>query len=508
MPLRKVKIDSGWVEGAAASIPTITVFRSIPYAAPPVGENRWRAPQPVTPWDGVYKAVEFKPIPPLRKNLPGEMGHEEFYGFGATEQCEEDCLHLSVWTPAQSADEKLPVVMHIHGGAFIEGYSYAATFYGDAFARQGIVFVTVEYRLGILGFMAHPELTAEAPYHASGNYGLLDQLAALKWIRRNIGAFGGNPDRITINGQSAGAISCEYMMYSPLARDDVSKAIIQSGLSFTNHKKMMFAGVQHDLELSQGEELGAKILEGLGAADIREARELPWETILDFQIAHPEINCWPVIDGYYIPQNVDTVIKNGGWKDIPVMLGATLEEGIVLGDTIRPIFTDPEEYKEYVQSAYGDFAEKYLTYNGFCEAPGQLMEGKVMWEEFNAGTLAWCEQAARSGKKEPVYNYLFTRDVPGKGGGAGHSMDLWYSFGNLHLSPHPKEAVDFALEKAMNTYFANFIKTGNPNCEELPPWEPYTLLDRNAMELGDHIGKITNICTPRIQMLVNYIMDD
>lgn len=506
MSLRKVKIESGWVEGIGAMIPTTTIFKSIPYAAPPVGENRWRAPQAVEPWEGVYQANKFRAIPPLKKLQPGDVPYDEFYGFGATEVMDEDCLHLSIWTPAQSADEKLPVLLHLHGGAFIEGYSYAVTFLGDAFARQGIVYVSVEYRLGALGFMAHPELTSEASYHASGNYGLLDQVAALKWVKRNIAAFGGDPDNITINGQSAGAISCEYLKYSPLVQGDISKAIFQSGGSFTNKKDMMFFGWQHKNDtLKYGETLGEKFLDLLGVETIEEARKVPWKTILKTQIDHPELAFWPVIDGYHIPRHIDDTIRSCVCEDIPVIIGSTLDEGIALAEDLN---MTPEEYETTVKKVFGSFGQKYLEYNGFYEEPSYIMNGSFAWEEFTAGTIAWCEESIRRKNKQPVYHYLFTRDVPGSMGGAGHSMDLWYSFKALQYSSHPVELIDHAIAEAMNTYFCNFIKTGNPNGENLPEWKTYTITTRNAMEFGEHIGMIPNYSTPRVQMLVDYIMNE
>lgn len=510
MPLRKVKIESGWVEGVGAPIPTTTIYKSIPFAAPPVGENRWRAPQPVEPWEGVYQAFTFKAVPPYSRLEPGSAPYEEFHGFGATEPMSEDCLYLSIWTPAQSPEEKLPVLLHFHGGGFIGGYSYATTFMGDEYAKQGIVFVTAEYRQGYLGYLAHPELTQEAPYHSSGNYGLLDQVAALKWVRRNIAAFGGDPDKITINGQSAGAISCEYLMYSPLSRDDVDKVILQSGGAYTNKKKMMFFAIGRRDNLSDGEVLGKQILQGLGVHSIDEARQLPWETILKFQIEHPELYPWPIIDGYFIPRDQDDVIREGDFREIPVIIGATREEGLLLAEQDTENITEEEirAYEANVRATFGRYAQPYLEYNGFFQNPRQAMNPLYEWEAFNAGAAAWCEQSANRASNCPPYYYIFTHDVPGKNGGPSHSMDLWYSFHTLQNSNRPMGPEDYRLADVMCTYFCNFIKTGDPNGAALPVWRPYTASCRQAMEFGEHIGMIPNHLTPRMQILTNYILDE
>ena len=270
---------------------------------------------------------------------------------------------------------------------------------------------------------------------------------------------------------------------------------------------MRFVGVQHVNDLQYGEKIGETILEGLGVNSIVEARKLPWERILQYQTDHPDLLLWPIIDGYHIPQNLDLTIKSGKYNDIPVIIGMTAEEGIALGNTLQKNISDPKTFEKELKNIYGDFAEKYLAFNGFDECPEYVMNPALVWEEFNAGTIAWCEESICK-KQQPIYLYLFTRDVPGKNGGAGHFMDLWYSFGNLQFSSHPKELVDYVLENAMNTYFGNFIKTGNPNGETLPEWKSYTRFNRSAMELGDHIGMISNICSPRIQLLVDYILDD
>ena len=297
MAMRQTRVENGMLEGVPAGNRSYTVFRSVPYAAAPVGDLRWRAPVAHDDWDGVYQAKEFRPIAAQAAEAH-PFYSEEFYR--CREDMSEDCLYLSVWTPAETPKEMLPVLVFIHGGAFRSGYHYEITIDGEALCGQGVVFVSVDYRLGALGYLAHPELSAETPYHGSGNWGLLDQIAALKWLRRNMAAFGGDPDRITIAGQSAGAFSVNNIVTSPLIEEaDVVGAIMESGGGYGAE------GLESIPMLypKEAEQVGEEFLRAMGVSSIGEARALPWEKIVAAQerfcaAQGEEFLFSPVVHGY------------------------------------------------------------------------------------------------------------------------------------------------------------------------------------------------------------------
>ena len=268
--MRETVIETGRVQGIACGWPSITAFYGIPYAAPPVGELRWRPPRPAASWSGIRDCARPGPRCPQLGVGKGSFYEREFYP--VEEPMDEDCLYLNVWTPAQGTAEKLPVIFWVHGGAFMTGYGHSAHFDGEPFARQGVILVTINYRLNIFGWMVHPELSAESERHASGNYGLLDQLFALEWVRRNIAAFGGDPDNITVAGQSAGAMCVQALLTTPLTRGMIGKAVMQSGGGITAAPDMRFPS------LAEAEERADLSL--LGVSSIAEARALPWQELL------------------------------------------------------------------------------------------------------------------------------------------------------------------------------------------------------------------------------------
>ena len=325
MALLQVKTDAGTVEGLTGWNQAVSVFRGIPYAAPPVGELRWKAPQPVEPWEGVRQCYKYGNICYQERRASeggGDLIGNEFYCVEWPRS--EDCLYLNVWTPANSAGEKLPVGVYFHGGGYSQGYGHLNCYDGEGFAKRGCVIVTLNHRLGIFGYLAHPELTAESGYHASGNYGVLDLIAALKWVKNNIAAFGGDPDQVTVFGQSGGGMKVTTMIASPLAEGLIHGAIMQSsgGLERTR------GGMTTTLE--QAEASGAAILQEMGYTTIADARkaseEALQEGVKEYKKHHavdPMMMFCPVTDGYVFPESWNDLFAGGKYPDIPTMIGCT-----------------------------------------------------------------------------------------------------------------------------------------------------------------------------------------
>ena len=306
MALTRVETKYGTILGQPSGNQRVSVFKGVPFAKPPVGELRWKAPQKPDPWEGEYKAYTFSPIPMQWRHPKGSWAQKELYPTELPRS--EDCLYLNVWTPAESPDEKLPVLFYIFGGGCFQGYGSKIELDGDGYGKRGCIFVTINYRLHIFGFLAHPELSAETDYHGSGNYGYMDQIAALDWVKENIAAFGGDPDNITVYGQSAGAGSTVNMMTSPLSRNKFKRAIIQSSGGFLGKK---FARVN---TLAEQEAKGKKFLDYVGVSTIEEARLIPAETLQGIYERYARENNFdmqgsPCIDNYVIDKTRDEVFK-------------------------------------------------------------------------------------------------------------------------------------------------------------------------------------------------------
>ncbi len=416
-----LNVSGGKIRGVLTDSSDVLVFKGIPYAAPPVGGLRWQAPQPVPAWDGVRVCDSFGPIAPQPGNAPGTFYGDEFYWQGTPEQS-EDCLYLNVWAPARTVGKpgaKLPVAMWIHGGAYLNGYGYEVTMDGDAWARRGVILVTINYRLGTLGFLSHPELTAEQGQ--SGNYGTMDQIAALRWIRDNIAGFGGDPDNITVLGQSAGAMSVKNLLISPLSRDMMAKAIIQSGGG------VGLRNLSPDNALMQAhyDSLGKDVMDVSGLKSLDAMRATSVETV--FEAANEYLSAgkgWvmfsPHLDGMVLTEDFDHALLEGTMAPVPVMIGYNKDDmGQLAGETV----------------------------DRFC--------------------------AIRDSLGFPVYEYEFLRNLPGddddpdKDPGAFHSAELWYMFGTLKNSWRPFTAEDYALSAEMLDAWTAFCKTGNPG------WDAY-----------------------------------
>ena len=443
--LRETTTENGKVRGLPGNDPRITVYRGIPFAAPPVGENRWRAPQPVKDWEGTLDAYRFGPI--SMQDTPGigdELVYNREWHVDPEIPMGEDCLYLNIWTPAKKADEKLPVLVWIFGGGFQWGYTAEMEFNGEPLAERGVIVVSVAYRLGCFGFMAHPEITSESP-NAPSNFGLLDQKAGLAWVKRNIASFGGDPDRITIAGQSAGGASVQHQLSCMDNKDIIKAAAIFSGIIKLNDPN---ADIFNPLNLNQAEDLGKEFFESLGVKDLSEARRLTDRQILDgynkFVSDHRRM--FPIVDGFFCTSDPTENIMSGNCIDVPIIAGNTTDE--------------------------------------FSEAGVNMVERSVK------------EVLLRAEEKRPdqnFYYYRFDPDIPGDGYKTGaypgtfHSVDLWFFFNSLHMCHRPYKGRHFELACQMCDYFANFIKTGDPNGNgkdrtPLPKWEAYTAESRNEME--------------------------
>lgn len=469
MAILKVKTNSGWVEGLPSSNQAVSVFKGIPFAQPPVGELRWKLPVPVKPWEGVYEAYKYADIAWQERisSEGGSVAGSEFYVLDHPRN--EDCLYLNVFTPAKSADEKLPVAVYIHGGGYRTGYSYLNCYDGDGFAKRGIVYVSIAYRINVFGFLAHPELRKENQFNSTGNYGALDQVLALKWVKDNIAAFGGNPDMITVFGQSAGGGSTQTMCATHLTKGIFKRAIMQSGGGLWQ------PGAVRAIPIEEAEKQGEDFIKFLGVKNVSEARSIPAEKVFDayvrFNKEQYPLHVSPIADGYLLSADQTDIFRSNDYEDRDYMVGCTKDEGGARGSV-----PDYAKRKALAERFYGKYAELYLkTVNADDEKAYERDVFKVgMADEMKAGCLAWCELQLELGRK-PSYMYYFTHVPPGaEAVGAHHSVEHHYVFQTMHRSNRPYTGWDWDLSNTLATFWANFIKTGNPNGDGLPEWEPYT----------------------------------
>lgn len=481
-----LQIEGGLVADSAADAFGIRAFKGLPYAAAPIEDLRWRKPHPVTPWSGVRAADEWGPRP-MQSSRLGEIDP-------LNKRMGEDCLYLNVWTPARSADEKLPVMVWIHGGSNNTGAGSQPEYDGVALARMGVVVVTINYRLDVFGFLAHPELTRESGVGASGNYALLDQIAALKWVRANIATFGGDPAAVTVFGESAGAMNISLLMVSPLAKGLFARAIGQSGGSL---KPIAWLGPK---PLRIGEEDGVKFAQSLGAHSIAALRARPADEILKTAIANPIAYGFGVFDGYVVPEHPAKVYAEGRQNEAPLMVGWTVDEGTVFAPRFATWGPDQPSYVERVRAAFGEDADRVLalypggpTLDDDKAAFAALLGDEII----SYGAWAWAELAAAKGAA-PTYRYYFTRRPPGApeysiypltAPGVYHSAEICYVWKTLQLRDWPWQEADRRLSATMASYWVNFARTGDPNGEGLPHWPVYKPGGSGAvMELGETIG--------------------
>ena len=461
-----VTVESGQLQGIAETgASPLRIFRGIPFAAPPVAGLRWREPQAVAPWSGVRPATNFAPRC-MQQPLYSDMMFR-------SPAPSEDCLYLNVWTPAKldgSRRGKLPVLLYIYGGGFMAGDSSEKRYDGAALARRGIVVVTVNYRLGVFGFLTHPELTASSPHHASGNYGLLDQVAALAWVRRNAAAFGGDPNHITIGGESAGSMSVNALMASPLSRGDIAGAIGESGALMQKWTPAARA---------DAETKGAAFACAIGAPTLAALRALPADKLLAAQGAAGDAPTDPIIDGYFLTEPPAVTFGSGKAAKVPLLVGSNSQESpgsAVFGDG-EPTAAN---YRAGLTRVLGDKADALFALYPARTDADVLPAATALASDDSLGlpTWKWFDLQRRRGV--PTYYYYFTRvrprfvtDPPDKPmqWGAVHSAEIEYALGNLDTNPlYVWTADDRKVSATMSAYFANFIKTGNPNGRGLPAW--------------------------------------
>lgn len=468
-----VKVEGGLVEGVAGEAAGITVFKGIPFAAPPVGELRWRAPQPAAAWAGVWKADRFGNDCVQRKSGAfGPWSAEYISKAGMEGGSSEDCLYLNVWTPAKTGRERLPVFVWIHGGGFNSGSGGVPVYDGEGLASKGLVMVTINYRVGALGFLAHPELTKESGRGASGNYALMDMVAALEWVKKNIGVFGGDAGNVTIAGQSAGAFAVNYLTASPLAKGLFHRAIGESGGAFMGGRT-----------LKEAEAAGVKFAEAQKAATLKELRAIPAE-----KFAAGGMGMGAVIDGYVVPRNVREIFEAGEQNDVPTLVGWNLDDGVSFGQP-----PTGEAFKARAATQYGEMAAEFLkafpAETNEQAAASERAVGRAQIFAWQGRT--WARLQAKTGKGK-VYVYEFDKVAPGNAEqrkfGAFHSGEIAYALNTLGKWERPWEAADRKLAEVMSTYWANFAKTGDPNGKGVPKWPAYTMSTEQAMRLGETVA--------------------
>jgi para-nitrobenzyl esterase len=484
--MESLQVEGGKIVDATPNALGIRVFKGVPYAAAPVGGLRWKPPQPVEPWSGVRSVAEWGPRC-LQSDRLGDLDP-------LNKRMDEDCLYLNVWTPTTSTGQLLPVMVWIHGGSNLNGAGSQPEFDGSRLANKGVVVVTINYRLDVFGFLAHPELTKESDTKSSGNYGLLDQIAALKWVQKNIRVFGGDPNQVTVFGESAGSIDISLLMASPLTKGLFQRAIGESGAALTPNPAF------GPKPLQIGEQDGIKFAQLVGAESLAQLRAKPGAEILNAAIKSPILYAFGVVDGYVVPEHPASIYAQGRQNDVPLLVGWNADEGSLFAARVTLQPTAPS-YSDRIRAQFKNHADAALK----LYAPGSTPEEEkasfteLLGDEIiGYGTWAWAERASTSGKSR-VYRYYFTRRPPSApelslrpltAPGVYHFAEVLYAFDNLQMmGDWSWEPEDRRLADAMASYWTNFAKTGDPNGPDLPQWPAYK--PRGAgqvMELGKLIG--------------------
>lgn len=486
-----VKTNYGLVEGYTTSS-KVHVFKGVPYAAPPIGENRWKAPMPLESWKGKKVCTQYGPIAMQDKPAPFRGYTQELIPPG--DAISEDCLHLNIWTNNTKKSAKKGVLVWIHGGAFMGGSNSVPIYDGEALAQKGIVFVSINYRVNVFGFLAHSELSAESPTKTSGNYGLLDQIAALRWVKENIQNFGGDPTNITIAGQSAGSMSVNCLVSSPLAKGLFQKAIAESGASFTSGNPLVKTP-----SMQQEEQEGANFMKKCAVSSIKELRALPAEVI----VQNVKRFFAPVIDGYVLPEPISAIVSKK--KDNPIILltGWNEHEG---GKKVQP--TTMQTFEESVEKQFkenkGKVLEAYAPTNEQDIATKKAkLESDVI---FGLQNYTWANIHSQNGRK--VYLYRFAHEIKPKGDalyGAFHTAEVPFAFDNLKFFNRDWEQQDHQLAKSMSSYWVNFVKNGNPNGSTLPTWQPYTGEKKMIMMFNEKPSAVALPDTSALEVLYSIL---
>ncbi|MGA9121457.1 MAG: carboxylesterase family protein [Bacteroidota bacterium] len=456
---------NGVLEGVVSPDGKVRTFKGIPYAAPPVGPLRWQAPQPASSWIGIRKAIEFAP-----RAMQGRIYDDMIFNDNGPS---EDCLYLNLWIPEHHSVGKLPVMVWIYGGGFIAGSTSEPRQDGGNLSKKGVLVVSLTYRLGVFGFFAHPELTKESGHNASGNYGLLDQIAALEWVKKNIAVFGGDPENVTIFGESAGSFSVSALMASPLARGLFRRAIGESGA--------LFSAGRPPASLAEAEKAGVKFAQSaFGTSSLEALRALPAQKVLDAALKYSGDYFRPIIDGYFLPADCRTIYAAGEQSHVPLLAGWNKDEG-----NFQSFFQSDEpsagNYVARARSRFGNKADEFLRlYPASTEIEARRAAQDFAGDQFIAfATWKWLEMHLKTGGS-PVYRYEFDQTLPlpvdakpGEEPRAPHASDIEFVFQVLSSKNLPWRPEDYAVSDLMSSYWTNFARTGDPNGPGLPAWPPY-----------------------------------
>ena len=477
-PTDEVTVENGKLQGTSNEDHSVRMFKGIPFAAPPVGDLRWKAPQPALSWSGVRQADKFGSAC-LQTNVFGDIYFRDA-------QPSEDCLTLDIWTPAKPASAKIPVIVWFYGGGFVAGSASEPRYDGENLAKKGVIVVNPNYRLGVFGFFSHPELSKESGRNASGNYGLLDQVAALQWVVKNIAAFGGDPQNITIAGESAGSASVSALMASPLSRKLFQKAIGESGAFFPGGP----SGGLPLKALSETEQFGMEFAESVGAKSLADMRAKPGDELL--QAAAKEnrgFGFGPNVDGYFLPASVLSAYTEGAQSHVPLLAGWNADEGkmFVLFAPQKPT---AKSFAELAQARFGDQATEFLKlYPATTDQEAMLSAEALAGDDFTIfPTWKWVDMQRKTGASL-VYEYRFEQvpavkpgamigPIPAAEAGSRHACEIEYVFETLKSQAGvPWTDEDFKVSEAMASYWVNFAKAGNPNGSGLPDWPKYDSKD-------------------------------
>jgi para-nitrobenzyl esterase len=469
----QVTVETGKLQGTTNADGSVRMFKGVPFAAPPVGDLRWKAPQPPIRWEEVRAADKFGSAC-LQTNVFGDIYFRD-------SQPSEDCLNLDIWIPAKAASAKLPVLVWFYGGGFVAGSASEPRYDGETLAKKGIIVVSPNYRLGAFGFFAHPELTKESPHHASGNYGLLDQVAAIEWVVKNIAEFGGDRDNITIAGESAGSFSVSALMASPLSKHLFQKAIGESGAFFPNTTT---GGLQLK-SLADAEKFGVSFAESMGAKTLEEMRTKAANDLLQAAAQqNPGFAFGPILDGYYFPEDPRAIYARGEQSHVPMLAGWNADEGKML-ILFSPQKPTAKSFAEQAQTRFGDQSKQFLKlYPATTDAEALQSAEQLSSDDFIAfSTWKWIDTQSKTGV--PVYEYHFEQvpktklgamagPIPASELGSKHAGEIEYVFGTLKSQEGVRWTEDdFKVSDAMSSYWANFVKSGNPNGKGLPEWPKY-----------------------------------
>ena len=486
----QAQVTGGKIAGTV--VEGVSEFKGIPFAAPPTGELRWQAPQPVKPWSGVRQTTAFGTACLQEPGLANRMAPGV--------PLSEDCLFLDVWTAAKSANESLPVIAWIYGGGFNGGMTSAPLYDGANFAKQGVVFVSISYRVGPFGFLATPDLSRESG-HGSGNYGLLDQIAGLKWIRANVARFGGDPAKVTILGHSAGGFSVSMLAASPQAKGLFRGVISESGANFMPPQDSAWGG--GSIQTLRMSEAGGKTwLESLGVTTLAQARALPADKIEQAQRAKGAPRFWPPVDGYVITADQYELWRQGRFNDTPILVGDVSDEAGGFGARK----TDTATFESEVRSGYGKQADTILAAYPHATDEQATRSATLLRSDttFEWGQYTWARLESSKGKNR-AYVYWYDRPTSANPNGSGHGQEVGYVFGNLGVGGRaaPNDE-DRAISHQMQQFWLNFATTGDPNGPGLPKWPAFTAGDPLVMRIGVNPGPAPIPNLDRLKMLDAY----